>query len=184
MFADTLAIIEDEEQRNELAVFYSKYKDRLYSIALSNLHDEIDAEDAIQEAFSRIADKPEKFFGVLPNRRLGYISGMVKKISVNMFNAKNKLSKESLEELDEKNESAPVDLENALFDEIGHNEVMLFVNKLPRMRRSVLILHCLYDLSIDETAQRLDISISTANKHLTLARKAVRAFIDERKNSL
>ncbi len=182
MFADTFAIIEDEEQRNELAVFYSMNKDRLYSIALSNLHNEIDAEDAVQEAFSQIADKPEKFFNVLPNRRFGYISGMVKRISVNMYNAKNKSPQESLEELDDESELVLVPLENALFDEIGHDEVMLFVNKLPRMRRSVLILHCLYDLSIDETAQRLDISISTANRHLTLARKAVRAFIDERRN--
>ncbi len=184
MFADTLAVIEDEKQRNELSEFYEKNKNLFYAIAFEYLHNREESEDAIQEAFLRIADKPEKFFGILPDRRFAYISSMVKIISVNMYNAKNKLPKESLEEMDDENELFSVTLENDLFDKIGHDEVMLFVNKLPKMRRNVLILHCLYKLSLDETAQRLNISLYTVNKHLMLARKAVREFIDERRNRL
>lgn len=61
MIDAVLLNIENEEQRNELAIFYEKYKKRLYSIALSKIHNEIDAEDAVQEVFSDIADKPEIF---------------------------------------------------------------------------------------------------------------------------
>ncbi len=82
MIADALATIEDEEQRNKLAEFYSKHKQRLYSIAFSKLHNEEDAEDAVQEVFSEIADKPEKFFDIAPEGRLAYTTVMVKNISV------------------------------------------------------------------------------------------------------
>lgn len=177
-----LSTIESEEQRNELAALYAKYKNRLYAIAKSNLHNEIDAEDAVQEVFSEIAEKPEIFFSVLPEKRAAYLSSMVKKLSINMFKDKNKNPKISIDELNEDIEAGSIALENALFDKIDHDEVMQFVYKLPKMQRSVLILHCLHDLSIDETAQRLDISLSTVNKHLMLARKAIREFIEERRN--
>ncbi len=172
-----LSVIEDEGQRNQLSEFYKKYNKRLYSIALSKLHNEIDAEDAVQEVFSEIANKPEKFFDLPPNKRVAYVDVMVRNISMKMFNSK---SKEPIEPLDEDFEFATVSLEDELFDKIAHDDVMMFVNQLPKMQRSVLILRCLVGLSIDETSEQLHISVTAANKHLTLARRSVRKFIDER----
>ena len=180
MFDATFAVIENEKQRNELADFYLKSKDRLYFIALSKLHNKEDAEDAVQDAFSQIADKPEKFFQLPPNKRLAYVDVMVRNISMKMFNAK---SKEAADPLDDDCEIETVSLDDYLFDKISYDEIMLCVNRLPTMQRSVLIMSCLLGLSIDETAQQLNISVTDANKHLTLARKTVRTFIDER-NSL
>ena len=62
MISAALAMLEIEGQRNELAAFYTANKNRLYYIALSKLHNSIEAEDAVQEAFSRIAAKPKHFF--------------------------------------------------------------------------------------------------------------------------
>lgn len=172
-----LSTIENEEQRSELAIFYEKYKKRLYSIALSKLHNEIDAEDAVQEVFSQIADKPDKFFELPQNKRVAYVDVMVRNISMKMFKAKNK---EPIEPLDDDFDVEIVSLDDNLMDKISYDEVMSCVNRLPTMQRNVLIMRCLVGLSIDETSQRLNISVTAANKHLTLARKAVRKFIDER----
>ncbi len=177
MFAETFAIIEDDNQRNELAEFYSEYKQRLFSIAFSKLHNEEDAEDAVQAVFSAIADKPERFFGVPPEKRLAYTDVMVRNIAVDMFNEKNKMP---LDELNEEIENNIISLENSLFDRMARNEILSFIDALPTLQRNVLMLHCLFGLSIDETAQRLNISLTVANKRLTLARKAIKAFIDER----
>ncbi len=174
-----LSTIENEEQRNELAEFYSKHKSRLYSIALSKLHNKEDAEDAVQEVFSEIADNPKKFFDVPPDYRLAYTDVMLKNIAIDMFKRKNKVH---IEELSEGIEDVGASLENTLFDGIGHSEVIEFVNRLPTMRRNVLMLHCFFDIPIIEIAQRLKIAPATASKHLTLARKAVKDFVDERKN--
>ena len=57
MISVALAIIENENQRNELAAFYEKNKSRFYAIAFGHLHKKEESEDAVQEAFSEIADK-------------------------------------------------------------------------------------------------------------------------------
>lgn len=177
MFDTTFAVIEDEAQRNELAAFYAEYKDRFYLIAYSKLHNAQHAEDAVQETFSEIADKPENFFGVPEEKRLAYIDVIVRNISVEMFNSQNKLPSD---ELDENIEDDKISLENGLFAKISHDEILAFIDALPALQRNVLMMHCLFGLSIDETAQRLNISLTAANKRLTLARRAIKTFIDER----
>lgn len=174
------ATIENEEQRNELAEFYSKNKARLFGIAYSKLNNREAADDAVQEVFSEIADKPEIFFGIPEEKRLAYADVMVKNISVNMFKSANKMP---TEELDENIEDTRISLENSLFDKISRDEILTFIDGLPTLQRSVLILHCLFGLSVDETAQRLNISLTVANKRLTLARKAIKEFVDERRKN-
>ncbi len=178
MIDATFAVIEDEAQRNELAEFYARYKNRFYLIANSRLHNREEAEDAVQAMFTAIADKPESFFGIPAEDRLAYTDVMIRNIAVDMFNAKNKMP---LDELNEEIENDTVSLENNLFGRIAHDEILSFIDALPPLQRNVLILHCLFGLSIDETARRLNISLAAANKRLALARKAVKAFIDERR---
>lgn len=170
-------VIENENQRNELAEFYSEHKNRLYSIALSKLHNKEDAEDAVQEVFSKIANKPDKFFEIPPENRLAYTNVILRNIAVDIFKRKNKIQ---TKELDEDIEDVHVSLENDLFDKVAHNEIAEFVNSLPTMRRSVLMLRCYFDLPIDEISQTLNIAPATVSKHLTLARKAVKEFVEER----
>lgn len=177
MFDAAFAVIKDEVQRNELAEFYSEYKSRFYKIANSRLHNREEAEDAVQEVFSAIANKPELFFGVPEENRLAYADVMVRNISVSMFNAKNKVS---LVELNDDTEDRAVSLENSLFGRMSHDEILAFIDDLPAFQRNVLMLHCLFGLSIEETAQRLNITLAAANKRLTRARKAIRVFIEER----
>lgn len=178
MFDMSFAVIENETQRGELAEFYSGHRDRLYSIAFSKLHNNEEAEDAVQEVFSRIADKPEKFFDIPPESRLAYADVITRNIAVDMFRARNRLPVEQLE--DDIPEYNAVSLENGLFDRISRDEILGFVDGLPVLQREVLMLHCFFGLSIDETAQRLNVSLAAAKKRLMLARRAIREFIDER----
>ena len=178
MIEALFAAIENEEQRCGLEEFYSENKSRLFRIAMSRLHNASDAEDAVQEVFAGIAKRPEIFFDILPEKRFSYIAAMVNNAAVDMFNSKSKAKNEQWNDEDENSDG--VSLEDAVFDKIAEEELIVFISRLPAAQKSVLILHCFYDLSIDETAKRLNISVSAANKRLTLARRAVRKFIDER----
>lgn len=181
MLDATFSVIESEEQRNELAVFCSKYKNRFYYIALSKLHNAEEAEDAVQEVFSEIADKPESFFDIAPEKRISYIDVMVRNISIDMYKAK---ARTPVEQLDEQIEYVSVSLDDELLGKIARNEIAAFINKLPSMQHNVLMLHCFFGLSIDEVSQKLGISLTAANKLLTRARKAIREFIDERNDRI
>ncbi|MDE7361153.1 MAG: RNA polymerase sigma factor [Oscillospiraceae bacterium] len=174
MFDAGFAVIEDEKQRSELAVFYAENKSRFFYIAVSKLHNREDAEDAVQEAFSRIADKPERFFGVPREKRVAYVDVIVRNVAVDLFERRNKTSEEQLED----EPVGTVTLEDGLFDRISRDEILAFVDGMPTLQRNVLWLHCILGLSIDETAQRLNVSVTVANKRLALARRSVREFVE------
>lgn len=55
------SVIEDPIQRNELEEFYKNNRNCFLNIAYIYLHNRDDAEDAVQEAFSEIARKPDNF---------------------------------------------------------------------------------------------------------------------------
>lgn len=177
MIGAVLSVMKDEQQRGELAAFYSKYKERFCRIANSRLKNPTDAEDAVQKVFAEIADKPEKFFDIPPADRLAYADIMVRNISVQMFNEKNKAN---IEELDEETEDVTVSLENDLLDKISRDEIVLFIKQLPEAQKNVLLMHCYLGLTIYETAQSLNISLTAANRRLARARKAIQSFIEER----
>lgn len=180
----TFSIIEDENQRNELADFYINHKNKLYSIAFSKLHNKEDAEDAVQEAFLRISDKPDRFFNIqLEEKRTAYVNVMVRNIAIDIFNSKNKYVMTDIDE-EEINASSDVSLDDRLLENISRDELVGFVDKLPPLQRNVLILTCFVKLSIDETASKLNISKKAANWRLYIARKAIKEFVSKRRNNL
>lgn len=69
MIQAALAVLENDKQRNELATCYEQYKNRFFSIAYSKLHNSEEAEDAVQEAFLRVANNPNKFFTISPEEK-------------------------------------------------------------------------------------------------------------------
>lgn len=180
MFEAVLSAMGNEEERNELARFYSQNKDRLYLIANSKLNDHRESEDAVQEVFLNIADKPEKFFDIPPNERLAYVDVMVRNVAIDMFKAKNKVP---IEELNEEFEDVRLPIEDDILGKISHDELLKFMERLPAEQKDVLLLHCYYGLSVYEISHSLKISMTTVNRRLTLARDAIRKFIDERNAS-
>ena len=90
------SIIDDDVQRNELEKFYKENLNCFLNIAYLKLHNKYDAEDAVQEAFSEIVRKPDNFFSVAPKNRVNFMVAVVRNISSDMFNKKNKVPLEEL----------------------------------------------------------------------------------------
>ena len=61
MISAALAVLESEEQRNELSEIYEQNISNFYNIAFQHLHNKHDAEDAIQDAFLSVAGNPDTF---------------------------------------------------------------------------------------------------------------------------
>lgn len=179
MISAALAVLETDEQRNELSLFYEKNKSRFYAIALGYLHKQEEAEDAVQEAFLKIANKPDTFFSLSDKKRIYYLYAVVKNVSVDMLNKSEKFPTEELSDDTVYRDDDNL-IENTLFDNISHNEILSFVKSLPELQQNVLILVCLSELSISETAQVLKVSRNVVYQRLHLARKAIKKFIEER----
>lgn len=181
MITAALAILQTDEQRTIISDFYQKNKNRFYTIAYEHLHDPQDSEEAIQETFLRIAVDPDKFFSLSGDGRIYFVSAIIRNVSIDMYNKK---TKHQLEELPEDliYRSDPEFLENSLLEKISHKELLDFINGLPELQRNVLILTCLSELSISDTAETLGVSKAVVNQRLYLARKSIRSFIERKRH--
>ena len=175
MISGALAILKSEAQRNEMSVFYEKYKSRLLRIAIKILRNREDAEDAVQEAFLEIADKPGTFFSLNDKNRLRYLCSVVRNVSVDMLN-----KRKNVVELNENISSKDDPLESLVLNEISRGELVGFIESLPPLQQNVLVMTRLLKLSISETAKTLRISEAAVNQRLYLARKAIKKFVEER----
>lgn len=78
MISAALAVLESEEQRNELSEIYENNISNFYNIAFQQLHNKHDAEDAIQDAFLAIANNTSIFFGIPNENKMPYINAVIR----------------------------------------------------------------------------------------------------------
>ena len=156
--------------REVFSEIYNRYWDKLFFIAHKRLKSSTDAEEIVQNVFLSLWQKK----GSLDIQVLGmYLSAMTR-YAVYKFLAteKRKLEIETKASSQLYKVSQP-DME------IDHRAVMEMVHKmaqfLPDKCKMVFIHNKLLDQPLDEVAKALDISIKTAEAHITKALKIVRS---------
>lgn len=172
------SVINDDTRRNKLEIFYKENRQLFYYLAYSKLHNVEEAEDAVQDAFAEIAKKPDGFFGVIEEKRIAYVSKVVRNISLDLLKKESRLSVESLEE-DVVNEDIGNSFEDMSDFNIVCDELKNLIRSLPEVQGKMLVLHCYAGLKISECAKKLGISETNAKWHLHTARLAVRQFMKE-----
>lgn len=178
MINAALAVLETNEQRNELAKFYKKYKQRLYKIAYSKLKNIHDAEDAVMDAILRIADKPDKFFQLKDKKRCGYVSIIVRNAAIDLYN-KTHIT-EAVELCDDLFEDRhDISLEEQIISNLSKNELVDFIMKLPPLQRDILQLKAYQDFSNSEIAQQLGVTENVVRQRLFQAKKAIKDFLEK-----
>ena len=177
MIFTALAVLETDEQRNELAEFYEKNKNRFFAIAYKHLHKKQDAEYAVQEAFSVIANKPEIFFTKNEKDRLLYTSVIVRNISVKYYNYSQKHKTEELTDnmVDEK----VMVMEQAL-GKCSKDELMNYIKSLSEPLRQALLLRIHFQMNTSQIASTLNISETAARKRLSNAGKKIKQYMEEK----
>lgn len=173
MISAALAILETDEQRNELAEFYRNNKNRLYSIAFSKLHNRESAEDAVQETFLRLATNEKRFFGLSVSERVTFANVVVRNIAVDMYKDENTVNTVELSEnnLKELSDNPP---EAELMYRLTKEKLTEFVRKLPPLQRDVLYLKAVHGMSIREIAAMISVSENVVRQRLFCARQAIK----------
>lgn len=179
MISASLAILETDEQRDELAKFYKKSRKRLYNIAYSKLHDSTAAEDAVQETFLRIADKPKNFFGVSLDKRQSYADVIVKNVSYKMLREKINKPVENLDDYEYKS-STELSAEDIIIDNENAYALVEFIRAMPEGIKDALMLQSVHKESSAEIAKILNISEDAARKRLSRAKLLIKEFLERR----
>lgn len=177
MISGALSILKTDKERSKLSKFYEENKERFYAIAFSKLHNREEAEDAVQEAFLRIADKPEKFFEISSNKQVAFTDVIIRNISVDMFKKANKIETVELTD-DVSNEDFELPLYEYIMGDISRDELLDFISNLSPLLRDVLELKVVIGLSNHEISQKLSITEGVVRQRLYQARRAIATFIE------
>ncbi len=157
-----------------LASLMRAYHDRVYRFGLRVCRDGFDADDAVQEAFTKLARRPEvaRDAGVL-----FWLLAVVKNACLRMlrpFVRERRSLGQRLEDADDA-ESQALDPEVALERWQLVQAVHAAIAKLARPYREVLIMRDVEGLSGEETCQSLGLELSTMKTRLHRARAELRS---------
>ncbi len=178
-----LSILETEEERSEFEYLYLTYRSKMFNIALKYLKNPADAEDAVQEAFLRIADKSAKIFEVSQDKKQGYLFSLVRHIAVDMFN--KKISHKEVE-YDDKLDSEPdtaIPLEDKILGEIAHSELLDYINSMPTGMKDAIYMKYVHEYSNSEIAEMLGITENALRQRLFAARKLIKEYVDSKQSA-
>lgn len=173
-----LYTLDDEAQTNELEEIYRANAEKFYAIAFSRLQNKHDAEDAVQEAFLRIAKNPQNFFRIPAHKKAAYIDVIIRNVSCDMLRAKNKKPEAELDENYAYESDTP---EEIVIDGIAAEELIKFIMSMPQAKKDVMYLKISFGYSNSQIAEALGISETAVRKRISDAYKLIKKFIDSQK---
>lgn len=142
---------------------YYEYKKMLYNIAYSYVHNQMDADDVIQDVFIKYL-KSNETFQTVENEKYWLI-----RITINTCKSYLKQTRFKYIELNEDivNKTCDVELEE-------EQRYFLIITSLPHKYQEVIILYYYEDLKINEISTILKISVSAVKKRLERARNMIK----------
>ena len=143
---------------------YELYEQKMFRVALSVLHDEPLAEDAVQDAFLQLIKHEVHFDNAGSDDCKRYIITVIKNASINIYNKRKNENKVV---------SYPEDLE-AVCDSSSIETGDTLMNSLPRKYYDVVECLVVRDYSVAETAERLNITEANVRKRYERAKKMMR----------
>lgn len=168
-----LQIIETEENKSKFEQIYLEYRDLMYHVALRYLRNSQDAEDAVHQAFVKIAENIQKILPPCPKTR-GLAVVIVRNQAIDLWRLRKSRQQELL------NLTADYELVEEGPGEESRLAACLL--KLSEPQRQVLLLKYHYGYTLKEIARMLDRTLSWAQKTDQRAKKQLEKLMQEEGN--
>lgn len=179
-----LSMLNTEEEKSEFERLYTTYRTRMYHVAMKYLNNSADAEDAVQEAFLRIADKRADIFKVGEEFKQKYIFTLVRHIAHDMFNAKTGRREVEYDDTLDSESDDSIPLEEIILGEIGYDELVAYINTMPTAMRDAMNLKYIIGIPNDELSRALGITENALRQRLFAARKLLKNYVDARNEEI
>lgn len=164
-----LQMIETDADRSKFEELYIRYRQQMYAIAMSILHNEYDAEDAVHQAFLKIAENIEKISDPKCPKTRFYIVTIIESKSIDLYRAKRK------------RQEVPFTEENVGIHIVyhGENELAKCISQLPARYRQILLLKYNYGYNSHEIAEMMGLSLANAIKIEQRAKAKLKSLCEE-----
>lgn len=171
-----LLTLEDEQERALLVAVYEKYRHFLWYLANQILHDEMLAEDAVQEAFLVLCRHMEQIDRPDSSRTRNFLATIVKNKALDLLRKRNRHPEEALAEQPD-NISSGVDVLDEVLRRAEREDLVAAIGKLDEKYRSVFIYKYLYEMSDRKIADILEIEPKNVNVRMFRARKKLQELL-------
>ncbi len=156
----------DDKFINEL---FTEYRQMMFKIAMSILHNKSDAEDAVQDAFLWIINNLYKIYKIPCYERGFYFASIIKHRSIDLCRKRKSHPMEDIEGQYEISSSKCVE-ERALSN-VTVSEIKSAMNELSDRDYEMLYLYLFKDMSPKEISGVMDISENNIRIYIKRARK-------------
>lgn len=160
-----------KKDRQAQRALYNKYAGKMNALALRYMGDEMEAEDVLVKAFTKIFQSIEQFKGS------GSLEGWIRRIVVN--EALSELRKKKLPLVNLEKEETPADF-SIHNTELETEELFKIIQELPSGYRTVFNLYAIEGYSHKEIGERLNIDAATSKSQFSRAKKQLREKIKEK----
>lgn len=169
-----LSILETEEEKSKFEKLYYQYRYVMQYVAYKILNDTQMAEDAVHEAFIRIAKNFHKVKEVDCPQTKGFVVIIVKNVALSMVKKETKIIEYSSMMYDSRI-NASVDIEDKMISKMSAEKILGVIKNLPDIYRDVLYLNVVEEYSINEITHMLNLSKETVKKRIQRGRKIIKS---------
>ncbi len=178
MLSFYLNLLDTPEEKSRFEQLYLAYRQDMYTIAYSILHNSYDAEDAVHQAFLTIANNFKRISEIPCQEIKGYIVIIIRNTSINIYNS-NKRRSERSSELDKCDASVGIDF----FEQFELEELKNAISRLPQIYKDIIYLHFLEGFTVKEISKMLSISRETVWKRTARAKKLLKSILEDGENN-
>lgn len=157
---------------------FEKYEQMMFDIALNILQNRYDAEDVVQDAFSRLINNPKVISDIPDNEKRFYLAVMVKHISLNYIKKKKIHPLENIDEHEELTSNYSV--EETALENITIEEISQALSELSDFDYSLMYLYVIMKMKPSEIAEELDIPEKNIRSQVRYAKKRLIKILKRR----
>ena len=181
-----LSLIDEETEKEKFEKIYYRYRSLMHYVAAGILDDDHLAEDAVQEAFFRVARNFGKVGKAESVQTKNFLALITRNVALNMIEAVKKQPgpmeidpeiQEGAEERGNLRNSVP----DSAFDAVSVAELKKSILSLPERYRIVLYLAGVYEYSMLEIASLLNLPLETVKKRLQRGRLLLWKLLEKEK---
>lgn len=157
-----LTIMDQAKKPAKFCILYEKYKYLLQKVAMDILHDSYLAEDAVQNAFIKIADNMEKVREIESRQTKSYIIAITKNAAIDIWRKRNRQKESEFRANDAEGDKMSV----VYMETDMENEVLDVIKNLPEKYRDIFFMKYSVGMENSEIAQVCSIKEGTVRQRI------------------
>ena len=172
-----MALIEDPKHRSLFETLYLAHRDRMFHIANGILRDTHWAEDAVSEAFLKIAKNMAKISAMSGQEQRNFFVIIVRSCAIDIYRQRRKEAG-AWEDVGEQPDLSGQDtVEDTVFSAEGYQRLLRAIDSLPDLYGDVMRLYYVHEYSGAEIATLLGIPENTVHARLSRGWKKLMALL-------